>query len=195
MLGQRRHVGIEAAEQEAAVGFEPGHLGQVVGAVLVELLRVAGTLGVLDLEQLAGIVEGPAVERAGIGRLVGPLVAAQHGAAMAAGVDEGVQLVVLVAGDEDRLPPHVGRVVVVLVGNLALVGKIDPVALEDVLHLQLEPLRVGEDVAPAAVEAVLLILDDGGLEPFHEMRVHGASSCYIVGAVSGRATARSGCLS
>src|SRR3954465_275530 len=77
------------------------------------------TLGVLDLEQLAGIVESPAVERAGVSRLVGPLVTAQHGAAMAACVDESIQFVVLVAGDEDRLPPHVGRVVVVLVGDLA----------------------------------------------------------------------------
>src|SRR3954451_14772641 len=176
MLGQGWDVGIEAAEQETAVALEPGHLGQVVGAVLVELVRVAGTRRVLDLQQLAGIVESPAVERAGISRLVGPLVAAQHGAAMAAGVDEGVQFVVLVAGDEDRLPAHIGRVVVVLVGDLAFMGEIDPVAFEDVLHLQLEPLRVGENVAPGTVEAVLLILDDGGLEPFHEMRIHGVSS-------------------
>src|SRR5690606_629039 len=61
---QRQQVGIGAAEQESTVGVEPGDLGEVVGAVGVERVRVARTVGVLDLEQLAVVAERPAVERA-----------------------------------------------------------------------------------------------------------------------------------
>ncbi|MNE00188.1 hypothetical protein D3C80_925920 [compost metagenome] len=164
VLDQRDHVGIQAAEQEAAVGLEAGDLGQVVGAVAVEAVRVAGFERILDLEQLAVGVEGPAVERAGVGRLVAVLEAAQGGATVAAGVDEGVQLTVAVAGDEYRLATHGDGVVVVLLGNLALVCEIDPVAFEDVLHLQLEQLGVGEHLPLAAVEALLLVFFEQGVE-------------------------------
>ena len=80
-----------------------------------------------------------------------PLVAAQHRAAVAAGVDEGVQLAVPVARDEDRLPAHVHREVVVLVRDLGLMGEVDPVALPNMLHLQLEELGIGEDVPCDAI--------------------------------------------
>ena len=48
---------------------------------------------------------------------------------MTAGIDEGVDLVILVARDEDRLTADVGREIVVLVRNLALVCQIDPIQL------------------------------------------------------------------
>jgi hypothetical protein len=41
-LDQRDDVGVEAAEQEAAVGLEARHLREVVRALGVELLRVVG---------------------------------------------------------------------------------------------------------------------------------------------------------
>ncbi len=99
---QRLHVGIERPEQEAAVVLEPRDLRQVVAAVLVELLGVARALGVLHLQQLAGVREGPAVERAGEGLLVAALEPAELRAAVRTGVDQRVQLAVLVAGDDDR---------------------------------------------------------------------------------------------
>ena len=61
----------------------------------------------------------------------------------------------LVAGDHDRLPADVGGQVVVVVRQLALVGEVDPVALEDVLHLQLEQLGIGERLPATAVAPVL----------------------------------------
>ena len=82
--------------------------------------------------------------------------ARQRGAAVGAGVDETVELVVLVAGDEHRLTTDLGRVVVVDLRQLALVGEVDPVALEDVFHLEVEQLPVGEHLTLAAEQALSL---------------------------------------
>lgn len=131
-------------------------------AVLVERFRVLGGLLVLGLEQLAGIGEGPAVEGTGEAALVAVLAPAQHGALVRAGVDHRVQGAGLVAGDHHRLAADPGGVVVIGIGQLALVAQVHPVALEDVLHLQLEQLGVGEDVAAAAVQAGLLVIHQGG---------------------------------
>ncbi|MNF92995.1 hypothetical protein D3C84_756550 [compost metagenome] len=188
MLDQWHYIGFQAAEQEAAIGLETRNTGQVVGAFAVEARRVAGVGRVLDLEQLAGVVEGPAVERAGVGALVAGLVPAQGRAAMAAGVDEGVEHTVLVARDEDRLAPHGGGVEIVDVGDLAFVGQIQPVAFEDVFHLQIEQPGVGEHLALAAIEALLGIVFKQGMQIFgsqgHGRRLH----CYC----SGRGHARTG---
>jgi hypothetical protein len=86
------------------------------------------------------------VERAGEDDPAAAFEAAEHGAAVAARVDKGVQLAIAVTRDKYRLAAHISREVIVLVGDLALVREIDPVALEDVLHLEFEDLRVGEDV-------------------------------------------------
>ena len=161
VLGQGQYVGVEAAEQEAAVAVETRHLGHVVAAVDVERLGVAGAVGVLDLEQRAVVAERPAVERTRQRHPVVGLAAADHRAAVCAGVDEAVQFAVLVPGDDDRLPADVGGEVVARVGHLALVGQVDPVALEDVLDLQFEDLLVGEDPAVGAVDAGLRVVDDG----------------------------------
>ena len=155
------HIRIDAAEEEPAVAFEPCHLREVVRTLLVELLRIAGLAGVLDLEQLAGVVEGPAVEGAGERGAVVRLAPAQHRPAVAAGVDEGVQSTLLVTRDDDRLAADVGGEVVAHVGDLAVVGQVHPVALEDVLHFQFEQVLVREDAPFGAVNAVLVILHEG----------------------------------
>jgi hypothetical protein len=95
------------------------------------------------------------VERAGEGAPVVLLATAEHRALVAAGVDQRVQLTFFVTRDHDRLPADVGGEVVVVVGQLALVGEVDPVALEDVLHLQLEQFGIGERLSTSAVEPVL----------------------------------------
>ena len=89
------------------------------------------------------------------------LAPADHRAAMGAGIDETVQFAGLVPGDHDRLPADVGGEVVAGVGHLAFVGQVDPVALEDVLDLELEDLLVGEDPPVRAVDACLGVVDDG----------------------------------
>ncbi len=151
-----RHVRVEAAEQEARGRTRTAAtLVRSCEPSVLNCLRVARAARVLDLEQLAVVVERPAVEGAGEGGPVVLLAPAEHRALVAAGVDQRVQLAVLVAGDHDRLPAHVDRQVVVVVRQLALVGQVDPVALEDVLHLQLEDVGVGERVAPAPVDPPL----------------------------------------
>ena len=178
MVLQLRHVRVEAAEQEAPVGLEPRDLGQVVRAVGLERLRVARAARVLDLEQLAGVVERPAVEGAGEGGAVVLLAPAEHGALVAAGVDQRVQLAVAVAGEHDRLAAHVHRQVVAVVRQLGLVGQVDPVALEDVPHLELEDVGVGERVAPAPVDPPRRIDVERGVDLRPEL-VDGAAERHV----------------
>ncbi|MNN31525.1 hypothetical protein D3C81_1452160 [compost metagenome] len=181
VLDQRRYIGIQAAEQEAAIGLETGDLGQVVRAFAVEAFRIASLGRVLHLQQLAGVVEGPAVERAGVGGAVAALVPAEHGALVAAGVEEGVEHAVLVARDEDRLAAHHGGQEVVLLGDLAFVGEIQPVAFEDVLHLQIEQAGVGEHLAFAAVDPFDGIIFKQGLKVF-DTQGHGRGlHCFCSG--------------
>ena len=162
MLLERHHTGVETSEQEPAIVLETRNLRQVMRAVLVEVLRISRALWILRLEQLAGVVEGPAVEWTGIARLVAALVTTDHGATMRARVEESVKLTFAIPRDDDRLAADVAGDVVVVVGDLALVSKIDPVPLPDVLHLQLEQLEVREDVATAAEDASLGVILDGG---------------------------------
>src|SRR6266404_1726966 len=169
MLLERLHIGIETTKQETAVIFETRDLRQVMRTVLVEVLRISSPLRILRLEQLAGVVEGPAVERTGVARLVAALVAANHGATMRARVKEGVELTFSIPRDDDRLAADVAGDVVVVVGDLALVSKIDPVSLPDVLHLQLEQLEVREDVATTAEDAGLGVILDGGFQAFDDL--------------------------
>jgi len=159
-----RHVVVQAAEQKTLVVGEARDFFQVVRAFLVEAFRIARVLRILHLQQLAAVVEGPAVERAGIGGLVAPLVAAQLRAAMAAGVDEGIQFAQAVARDEDGLAANVRGVVVIVVGDLAFMRQVDPVAFEDVLHLEFEQGFIGEGAAVQAMVARGLVLDQQGIE-------------------------------
>jgi hypothetical protein len=156
MLYQRFNFIVQRAEQETAIVFH-SDLFQVVGAFAVEGIRVTCVVGVLDLDQLAGVVEAPAVERTGEDGLVVLLLAAEHSATVAAGVDEAVQLAILVAGDDDGLTTDVTGEVVIRVGDLAFVRQIDPVAFKDVLHLELEQLGIGEHVATTAIKAFFFI--------------------------------------
>ncbi|MOA02776.1 hypothetical protein D3C78_1222450 [compost metagenome] len=72
---------------------------------------------------------------------------------MLAGVDQRVQLAVAVAGDDHRLAAGAHGHEIVRVGQLAFMAGVDPVALEDQLHLQIEQFRLGEHVPGNAVDA------------------------------------------
>src|ERR1700737_597920 len=126
MFCERHHIRIEAAEQETAVGLEAGDFRQIMRALLVEAFRISRAVRVFYLQELAGVCEGPAVEGASEDDPAAALKAAEHGTAVAARVDECDQLPIAVARNEDRLAAHVSCEVVVLVGDLALVGEIDP---------------------------------------------------------------------
>ena len=156
VFGQRNDVRIDAAEQEAAIILEGPDLDQVVAAVAVEGLRITGVVDlILDFQQLALVVEGPAVEGTRERRLVALLVTAKRRPAVGTCVHQRIEFAILAASDDDRLPPDVQREIVIDVRNLGFVGEIDPVALEDVFHLQLEQFLIGKH---AAVQAKLLRL-------------------------------------
>jgi hypothetical protein len=93
---------------------------------------------------------------------------------VAAGVDQRIQIAIAVAGEHDRLAAHVHRQVVAVVRQLALVGQIDPVALEDVSHLELEDVGVGERVPPTSVDALRRVDVQGGADLSREF-VDGAA--------------------
>lgn len=67
-----------------------------------------------------------------------------------------------------RLAPDIS-VVVVILRDLAFVGKIDPVALEDVLHLKGEQVFIGEDIAAAPKYAGFMIIQHRGGEQMIEV--------------------------
>jgi hypothetical protein len=146
VLLQRQHVRIQAAEDEAAVALHAGNTGQAV-VLLVEAVRVAGALLLEDHHRVTAGVEHPAVEGATEIGAVAAHLAHQRGAAVAAGVDEGIDLAFRAAHQDDRLAAHEQAHVVVGIRNLALVGEVNPVAFPDALHLELEDFRVGEDGA------------------------------------------------
>lgn len=188
MLGERDDVGVEAAEEEAAVALEAGDLAQIVGALGVELFGVAGAAGILDLEQFAVVGKRPAVEWAGQGLPVIGLAPTQHRAAVRARVDEAVELALLVAGDDDGLAADGGREVVADLRDLRFVGEVHPVALEDVFHLELEQILVGEDRPVGADDAffrdVLDGIGQGALEGLESGR-HGVASFLRAGSPTG----------
>jgi LysR family transcriptional regulator, benzoate and cis,cis-muconate-responsive activator of ben and cat genes len=157
VLDERHDIRVEAAEQEAAIGFEASDLCQIVRAVLVEPLGVSRPFGVLHFQQLAGVREGPAVEGAGKDHSAAALEAAEHSTAVTARVNEGVQFAIATACNEDGLAAHIGGEVIIFVGDLTLVREIDPVSLEDVLHFELEDLRVGENVSGDSVAPALVL--------------------------------------
>ena len=57
---------------------------------------------------------------------------------MAAGVDECVEFVLIVACDEDGLTPDRRGEVVMLVQDLGFMRKEYPITLEEMLHFQIE---------------------------------------------------------
>src|ERR1700738_100723 len=115
MFGQWLHIRVDRSLHGPSIASEPSDIPQMVRAFVMELLGITGAVRIFHLQQLSGIAECPTVERAGKCRLAAALVTAEHRATMTAGIDEGVKLVVLVAGDKDRLSSHPSCEVVILV--------------------------------------------------------------------------------
>ena len=118
------------------------------------------------------------MEWASITGLVRALVAAEHCTAVTARIDEGVQLAGAAAGDKDRLTAHRGGEVVVVVRDLALVGEVDPIALEDMLHFEFEDIWIRKDIPSDAVGAAGRIILQGCVERLPDRVEHSFSpSC------------------
>jgi len=99
MLGKRQRVHVQRGEDEAAIGFDPRHLRDVV-------FRIAHVLGIAfrprHAAQFAGVEEVPAMIRALERFRVALVPAAQRGAAMGAAVVQRADLAVRVAHDDQR---------------------------------------------------------------------------------------------
>jgi hypothetical protein len=101
--------------------------------------------GVLEAgaDEVATRVIGPGVEGAGEDQVVALVVAADLLTAVAAGVQERADLLVsAIAHNDDFLGAHAADNEVTGVRNLTLVAEQQPAALEDLLHLLVEDVRV-----------------------------------------------------
>ena len=76
------------------------------------------------------------MERAGISGFVAMFETGQCCSAMCAGINERIEPTLLVASDEDRLSTNLCGVVIVDFGQLTVMGQVNPIAFEDMLHLQ-----------------------------------------------------------
>ena len=150
IVDERRRIGIERREDEAAIAVDARHLRDVE----LRVLEVAGiAVRPRHRAQLAGVEVAPAVIGAGEDARRALVLAAQRGAAMGAAVEQRADLAVRVAQQDDRAQAQPRRDVVVVVRDLALVAEIDPDRAEDVGHLGLEDRRIGVD---QPMDAILL---------------------------------------
>jgi hypothetical protein len=135
-----------------------------VRAFGIELLGVLGVFLVLDLEQLAGVIEGPAMKRTGKTAFIAMLAAAQHGAPVGTGIDKGIQAAVFAACQKHGLAANIGSEVIIHIGQLAFMRQVNPIAFKNMLHLQLEQIRIREDVTTAAIHACFLVFFQGSIK-------------------------------
>ncbi len=147
-LLQRRPVLGQAREHEAAVPLHAGRRLDVAVRVVAAPARAGvARLHHRDVAQAAIVVEGPGVvgatkELAGVAEAV----PTYHRAAVRAAVVEHPHRTVGAAHHHHRLPADLHGVVVARLGYLRLVSAVDPHALVDALHLQLEDVRIGVDL-------------------------------------------------
>jgi len=150
---RRRHVRVDAREEEAAVGFEARDRPQVM--VLVVEAGAVGTDGArLDPDVLAGAVVGPRMIGAGVNLFVTTLRAAQERALVAAAVDHAAQLSVAAAHHGQRIASGERGEEIVRARSLRLEPEKHPRRFEDVLLFEREDLLVGKDVAVHPEDAV-----------------------------------------
>jgi hypothetical protein len=153
VLVQRRHVRVQAGEEKAAVFLQPRHLRQIV-AEAPKRLRIAAGGFIRHLQTRAGAVEHPAVVRTLVTLGVAGLGGGHGGAAVAAVVQQRPHLAISAALKNDRRAADDAGDEVVRLGYLRRVADEHPRALVDVAHLELEQLRVAEQVQMHAQHAV-----------------------------------------
>ena len=164
MLGERQRVEIERAEDEAAIGVDPRHLGQIV----FRIAHVGGVaFGPRHAAQLAGVEEVPAVIGALERFAVALLPAAQRRAAMGAAIVERADFSLAVAHDDERTQAQASGDEVVLARDFAFVRDIGPRAAEDVGHLGFEDRGIGIDQPVRAIflHQMIPVVQRGAAEP------------------------------
>src|SRR6516225_5534967 len=97
-------------------------------------------------------------------------------------IEKCVEFTLAVPRDDDRLTADIAGDVIVVVRDLALVGEVNPVSLPDVLHLQLEQVRIREDVAAATEGTRLGIVLKRAFQAFNKLVQHGLHSAGVVGS-------------
>ena len=142
----------EAREDEAAIGGDAGHAGELERGA-AEIVALGPGLPVGHAQERAVVAVGPAVIGAAEGAGVAALLLADHGAAVAAAVDEDVDGALGVAGGDNGEAGHAGGREVPGVAQLALMGDVEPGAAEDALHFQFEDGGVAVEAAVGAVLA------------------------------------------
>ena len=83
---------------------------------------------------------------------------AKCGTPMPAGIEEGVQLTILVARNDYRAPANLSAVKVKWILNLRFMAEINPGTLKNILEFDLEEIGVGIDVAVNAENTRLRIV-------------------------------------
>jgi hypothetical protein len=143
-IGDEVHrVAIVVDEIQAAIVIEPWYLHQVVYAVDVRTLCVPLRAG--TIHQLALQIECPRVIEAAEHLVVTLLLAAHHGAAVRAGVEERAHVVVFAAHENQLAPPHRARQEITLRRHFGLVSDVKPAGVENVPAFAFEDGRVDED--------------------------------------------------
>jgi c-di-GMP-binding flagellar brake protein YcgR len=82
--------------------------------------------------------------------------------AVRAGVEEGVDLVLGVAGEQDGALGHAARDEVARLVQLGTVAEIEPAAIEDLRTLGIQYLRIDEAAARHLEQVVFLVDQDVG---------------------------------
>src|SRR5579885_1450611 len=99
------------------------------------------------------------------------LFAAEHRAAMRAGIEEGVKLALPVAVEDERAAADAAREEAPGLRDFGDMPQIEPAAAEDAATLELEDLLVDEDAAVDAENAVPLVVAYGAAQPVERVRV------------------------
>src|SRR5262249_31584452 len=143
IVGERIGVAVEAHEPEPAVLLETRRPPQAIGR-FVEALGVGVVARHAD--QAAVIAVGPAVIDALEAAPIALALGADDGAAVAAGVEQAMELAALVAAEDHRPSRHLARAEIAGLLELRGMADIDPAATEDLRHLLAQDLFRHQDL-------------------------------------------------
>src|SRR5207253_1470362 len=91
---------------------------------------------------------------------------------MRTSIHHAVEAAILRPAEDNRSAADPGRKVVIRVRDLAFVREVHPITLEDVLHLEVKELTIGEDIPAATKDSRIGIVDYRGLDPVAQVNTH-----------------------
>ncbi len=155
---QRRNVRVEGDEDESLVDLQARYATQPHGRL--ELVGRLVGVGVRDRGEVTVVAECPGVVEAleEPGRALA--LTAQHGAAVRAGVQEGVHLAGGVPAEDERPAPEGADLEVVGVGDLGLVAEVEPGVCPHPAAFPGEDLRAAVGLAVDPESEQVPVLDD-----------------------------------